>query len=149
VVTTGVDRVWVEHGTPMGEVSAPQRYAVAEMVNRIQTLSPHTDLQKAIQIQALQLASSLGQVRMLMFAQASNSLSLPFLVVLISWVTFLFVGYGIFARLNSTIVTALLVGAFSVSGAIFLIIELNRPYSGVLRIPDTVMRNAIAMMGQP
>ena len=95
------------------------------------------------------VTSLLGQVRMLIFAQASNSLSLPFLMVLVSWVTFLFVGYGVFARLNSTIVTALLVGALSVTGAIFLIIELNRPYTGVLRIPDALMRNAIAMMGQP
>jgi hypothetical protein len=68
--------------------------------------------------------------------------------VLVFWLTVLFVGFGLFARFNPTIVAALLVGAVSVAGAIFLILELNRPATGVMQISITPIRNALMQMGR-
>ena len=60
----------------------------------------------------------------------------------------LFLGFGIFTRPNLTIVIALSLGALSVSGALFLILELNNPYSGLLQIRDTPLRNALVQLGR-
>jgi hypothetical protein len=52
------------------------------------------------------------------------------------WICVLFLGFGLFARFNTTVTVALLVGALSVAGAIFLILELSEPYRGLMRISD-------------
>jgi len=63
---------------------------------------------------------------------------------LIFWVSVLFLGFGMLARLNITIAVALMVGALSVSSAVFLMLELSQPYQGIMRIPDTAFRSVLA-----
>jgi hypothetical protein len=67
-------------------------------------------------------------------------------VVLIFWVSVLFLGFGLFARFHATLIVTLLVGAISVAGAIFLILELNNPYTGLIRLSDAPIRSALASM---
>jgi hypothetical protein len=120
----------------------------AELFDRIAGLSPKTDAQRFIQGRALQLLASLADTRLLLSEQAQASISWPFLVVLVFWLVFLFVGFGLFARFNATIVSALLVGAISVAGAIFLILEMNRPYTGLMHVSIAPIRNALTQMGR-
>ena len=68
--------------------------------------------------------------------------------MLVFWVSVLFLGFGLFARFNATVTVALLVGALSVAGAIFLILELSEPYHGLMRISDEPLRNAMAQIDQ-
>ena len=139
--------------TPDGAGALPdkplqaQREA-AELFDRITSLSPKTEAQRFIQGQSLQLLARLADTRLLLSEQARGSISWPFLVVLVFWLTVLFVGFGLFARKNPTIIAALFLGAISVGGAIFLILELNRPYGGVMQISITPIRNALMQMGR-
>ncbi len=55
------------------------------------------------------------------------------LVILICWLTILFVSFGLFAPRNATVVTVLFVCACSMSAAIFLILELNCKSASGLR----------------
>jgi uncharacterized membrane protein YGL010W len=96
----------------------------------------------------LQLLTGLGDTRLLLNEQARGAIAWPFLVVLVFWLTVLFVGFGLFARRNATVIASLVVGAVSVAGAIFLILEMNRPYSGIMQISDTPIRNALTQMGR-
>ena len=73
---------------------------------------------------------------------------MPFLVVLIFWLAMIFASFGLFAPPNSTVVAVLFVCALSVAGAIFLVLELDRPFEGLLRISDEPVRNALARLGQ-
>ncbi len=110
----------------------------------LEQLSPRTESQRHGREAALQLADDIVQTRMLMFEQLGGSVSWPLLLVLMSWVSMLFLGFGLFARLNATIAAAVIIGACSVAGAIFLILELNQPYQGLIRIPDTSFRSTLA-----
>ncbi len=101
-----------------------------------------------MQSRAVQESESIGRSRLLMVAQLGSSISWPFLTVLVFWICVLFLGFGLFARFNATVTVALLVGALSVAGAIFLILELNDPYRGLMRISDEPLRNAIAQLGR-
>jgi hypothetical protein len=49
-------------------------------------------------------------------------------------------------RFNATVFAALVIGALSIAGAIFLILEMNQPYSGVMRISDAPIRDALSQM---
>jgi hypothetical protein len=94
----------------------------------------------------MQIGQSLGQTRLLMFEQSGSSIAWPFLTVLVFWICMLFLGFGVFARFNTTVLVALFIGAISVAGAIFLILELSSPYEGFMRIADTPLRGALAMI---
>ena len=83
-----------------------------------------------------------------MYARRGGSISLPFLVVLVSWLVLLFVGFGLLTRINGTVITALLVGALSVAGAIFLVLELDKPYDGLMQISSAPMQSALARMNR-
>jgi hypothetical protein len=69
-------------------------------------------------------------------------------MVVTFWICMLFLGFGLFARFNPTVTVALFIGALSVAGALFLILELTEPYSGIMRISGSPLRNAIAQMNR-
>ena len=145
-----IDRIWPRDRTRGADLAPPaaQGTPLGAFYMAVQNLSPRTDGQRFIQGQVLQTLASTGQTRMLMYEQASNSISWPFLGVLVFWLCVLFAGFGLFAARNATTITVLLVGALSVAGAIFLILELSTPYEGVLQISSAGLRNALAEVGK-
>jgi len=87
-------------------------------------------------------------MRWLMYTQATTSVSMPLLIVLVLWLTVIFISFGLFAPFNATVVSSLFVSALSVSGAIFLILEMYTPYAGLVKISDAPLRAALAHLGQ-
>jgi|SRR5208283_942758 len=118
------------------------------LFDRIQDLSPQTESQKLLQAQALGLAIKLGQIRWLMFAQKSSPLPTPLLAILVFWLTFLFMSFGLFVRPNATVVTSLFISALAVTGAVFLILEMYQPYAGLIHVSTAPLRAAMAQLGQ-
>jgi hypothetical protein len=118
------------------------------LYDRIQGLSPKDDAQRSTQAHALNLVMSLGQTRWLMAEQRTNSVSVSMLFVLIFWLTIIFVSFGLYAPRNATVVVSLVVSAISVSGAIFLILEMYSPYAGLIHVSTAPLRAAITHLGQ-
>ena len=122
--------------------------SVESIYDSIQRLVPHNEVQRSLQAQASAIAFDLGRTRVLLFAQTDSSIPAPFLVVLVFWLTAIFVSFGLFAPRNGTVAVAFLVCAISVSGAIFLIMELDRSFDGLIQISSTPLRSALAQLGQ-
>lgn len=142
-----VDRMWSDENRLA--TLAPDKRAEAEsLFDKIQDLRPESDVQRSLQSQAQQIITDLGKTRLLLFAQEGSSFAMPFLVVLVFWLTIIFATFGLFAPRNATVVAAFFVYALSVSGAIFLILELDTPFEGLLHISSAPMRDAIARIGQ-
>jgi len=121
----------------------------AEMLfDQVANLTPTTGAERFSQSRALQLLTTMGETRRLLIEQAHGSLSWPFFVVLVFWLSVLFIGFGLFARFNVTVVVALFLGAISVAGAIFLILEMDRPYSGLMQVSSLPIRSALAVIGR-
>ena len=59
----------------------------------------------------------------------------------------LFCGFGVLSDLNSTSAAALGLGSFAVASAIFLILELSGPYTGLFRVPAASMEQTLAALG--
>jgi uncharacterized membrane protein len=141
------DRIWSPNGARPEVLNSEQtRNAARSSIQRLERLSPKTDEERAMKSRAEQEAESIAQSRLLMFEQRGSSLSWPFLTVLIFWVCVLFFGFGLLVRFNVTVAAALFVGALSVAGAIFLIMELSDPYRGAMRISDEPLRDALAQI---
>ncbi len=139
------DQIWSPGGSRTADLD-PRATQGAEnaFVDSLERLSPKTESQTMLKNQAMQLGQTLGQTRLLMFEQSGSSISWPFLTVLVFWLCMLFLGFGLFARFHATVTVALLIGCVSVAGAIFLILELNSPYQGFMRISDAPVRGALA-----
>jgi UDP-N-acetylmuramyl pentapeptide phosphotransferase/UDP-N-acetylglucosamine-1-phosphate transferase len=146
VVTRTLARIWPEDRSGSAQL-APVAAGEA-LYDNILELSPKNDAQRSVQSQALSIAVDIGQTRWLLFQQAGSSISPPFLVVLVSWLSLIFASFGLFAPANATAIVTLLLGALSVSCAIFLILELDRPFDGMLQIPSTPLRNALDQLGK-
>jgi preprotein translocase subunit SecF len=80
--------------------------------------------------------------------QAQGSLSWFILVVLMSWLTLLFFGFGLFARFNATVVVAFIAGALSVATACLLILDMNQPYRGWMQMSSAPLREALQEMDE-
>jgi membrane-bound ClpP family serine protease len=114
----------------------------------IQDLSPETDPHRALKAQAFQLMIQLASTHSLMQAQVGSSINGPFLVVVVFWLTINFISFGLFAPANATVAVTLFVCALSVAGAVFLIVEMDQPFEGVIRIADTPLRDALGQLGR-
>jgi hypothetical protein len=144
-VIKALDQMWPKAGTPQ---AVPTAAGGEIFYEKMQALSPSNDTQRSLQSQATSIAMDIGKTRWLMYEQATGSVSLPLLVILVLWLSVIFVSFGLFAPFNATAVTSLFVSALAVSGAIFLILEMYSPYTGVIQISDAPLRAAIANLGR-
>jgi len=136
-----------------GDAGQMKRLGSPEAINHVEglqraALSPQTPLQHQLQGRAVQIADDVLAVRWLTLLQAQGSIPMPLLVALVLWLSIIFGAFGLFAPVNGTVVAALLLGALSTSGAIFLILELNTPLDGVFTVSLAPMRDALAMLGE-
>ena len=69
------------------------------------------------------------------------------MIVLTFWLVILFIGFGLFAPSNLTVLAVLFVCAFSVSAAIFMVIEMDEAFTGVMRISSRPLLNALIVIG--
>jgi hypothetical protein len=63
------------------------------------------------------------------------------------WLATLFASFGLFAPRNASVAVALLIAALSVAGSIYLILEMDEPYSGLIKLSSAPLRTALAELG--
>jgi len=144
-----IERIWPDEGA-QGVVWAKMVAAdeTAELYNKIRELSPRNDGQKYLQTQALHIAADMMQTRWMLIEQSQINLPRMFLSVLSFWLIVLFVQFGLLAPQNRTAISAVFICALSMAGAIFLILELNHPLEGRIKISSAPMQKALALIGK-
>ena len=142
-----VSQIWVEDGASTGPAS-PQSAGGEVLYDKIQELSPKDGSQQSLKTQALSIVMETGKLRQLMFTQGTAAVSIPLLIVLVAWLTVIFISFGLFAPFNATVVSSLFISALSVSGAIFLILDMYTPYTGVIGISSAPLQIALAQLAQ-
>jgi Protein of unknown function (DUF4239) len=147
LVADDIARTWPANDAKPAPYATPQLQAEGQQLfERIAALSANTTLEHFSQSRALSLLASIGETRRTMIEQARGELSWFILGVLVCWLMLLFFGFGLFARLNTTVVIALMAGALSVATACVLILDMNQPYRGWMQISSLPMREALMQM---
>src|SRR5438876_9986056 len=136
-----VERIWREQNSKVAPFQASAQSDL--FFDKLLELTPQNDGQREMQTRAIQIWIDLAQTRVL-FAQTDSAIPMPFLAVLVFWLAVIFVSFGLFARPNAMVVCALFVCALSAASAIFLILELGRPFSGLMEISSAPLSNALA-----
>jgi hypothetical protein len=148
-VSAGIEMFWPEEKTAGSGMTGFERTNAMEMIQaKLRGLTPATDAQRKLQSQAEQITGDMLQARWLLIEQAQSVLPMTFLVVLLFWLGMLHLSFGLFAPRNWTVITVLLISALSVSGAIFIILEMNHPLDGMIKVSSAPMRKALEHLGQ-
>jgi hypothetical protein len=147
VVIRNLDRIWPQERTRASEEPLSDKSGEA-LLDEIQALSPKNDNQRSLGAQALNLAVSLGRIRWLMYAQSNSSFSRTLLAVMVFWLILVFFSFGLFAPRNVIAIASLFAAALAVAGAIFLILEMYMPFTGLIQISSAPLRSALAHLGQ-
>jgi len=127
---------------PFETIPEAQRF-----INSIQTLKPATEAQHALQTRIVDAAVQLAQSRLALFTQSHESIPAPFLTILIFWLSVIFASFGLFVRPVPIVVVTFVVGALSVAGALFLVLEMDQPFAGLFQISTETLSNALAPLG--
>jgi hypothetical protein len=141
-VRSALLRMWPESQAGQG-IPAPGTVWSRELPQAIQRIATSDDAQRTFKSQAASLANELGQMRWLLFEQMESSISVPLLLIMVFWLALTFISVGLFAPPNGTVITAQFLAALSVAGAIFLILELDQPFDGLVKISNHPMLNAL------
>lgn len=150
-VTDVLHKVWPEErvATPQTPTGDGSETHYQELFQRIVGLDAKSDTQKTLQSQALKEYVDSGQLRWQLFAQrADGSIPTPLLAVMVAWLILLLGSFALFAPRNATALFALAVCALSVSSAIFLMLELDRSFGGLIRVSGEPLRVALEQLGR-
>jgi len=106
-------------------------------------LTPANETQVVLKAQALQLAAQLSQSRLRLYERSEPDLPVSLIFVLTAWMVCLFISFCLFSPLKHTSTVALVLVAFSIAAALFLILELSQPFGGLVRLSDRPLATAL------
>src|SRR6478609_8737006 len=139
-----LDNLLAQYGPEANDERNLLRRAIVVLADRMwREKSSEVAKANPFEASAIQIATDIAQTRLLLFAQTNNSIPMPFLVVLIFWLTIIFGSFGLFAKPSATVFGSLFVFALSAAGAIYLVLELGQPFAGLMQISSTPLRNAL------
>lgn len=143
-----IQMIWPQDSSKAANLDPTRVPGVEGLADAIRGLKPNDDSQRALQARALDLAETMLQARWLVIAGNEASVPAPFLLVLLFWLTITFTSFGLFAPRNALVITVLFVCAVSVSSAVLLVLEMDGPFDGLLKVSADPLRYAYAHLNQ-
>jgi len=114
----------------------------------LKSLDPSTPEQTRALASAKQTIDSIGQSRLQMSFALSGAVSYPLVYIVVGWGVALFCGFGLMSKGNAMSFVALVFGSLAVASAMYLILDLSSPYSGLFRVSPAPLQQVLAQMGQ-
>jgi uncharacterized membrane protein (DUF485 family) len=145
-VARALDRMWPQDPSRSPEMEPAGGLEL--LYDKVQDLSPKNDAQRSLQTRAVNMLVDLGQSRYLLVEQGTNSVSVPLLAIVVFSLAISFMSFSLNADANPTVVITFLLGALSIAGVIFLILEMYSPFQGLIQISSAPMRTALAHLGR-
>jgi hypothetical protein len=115
---------------------APNARAGDAVYKAIQELSPDNSTQADLKIEAARLVVDLWARRAQLEAEATVTVSKPLFIVVVCWLLCILFGFSVIAPKSPIATVALLASAAAVTSAVFLLLELNQPFDGLIVITE-------------
>ncbi len=109
----------------------------------IQILPTDTREQQRLAAQAASEMRTLFVLRWTIIGESTGQISRPFLIILVFWLTLCFASFGYNAPRNPVVAAVLFLSSASIAGAIFLIVDLDTPFDGWIRISSAPVEIAL------
>ena len=146
IVVSKVDLTWLRGEALDRSLAQKGTVSIEDVQAAIRVLAPSNDSQRLIRQRALEIGGDLAQMRWMVIEQNTSSIQLPFLVVLVFWLAMIAVGLGLLAPRNGTMAAVTVLSVLALTSAIFLVLEMDRPFEGLLKISDAPLRTAISYL---
>lgn len=115
----------------------------------IHHFTPQDALHRGLAASALGHFHDLQAARWTLIEDARPTISFPFYIVLIFWLIVIFVCFGLNAPSNRFVFVIITLSALSISSAMFVILEMDSPFTGYVVVSSRPMRNALSDILQP
>jgi len=138
-----IDSIWQEEAAARGAPSKEASHSDS-VLYMLRGLEPSTKVQASLQAHALQVSTDLEQTQVTLLSQPTDSISNTFIIVLVLWLMFIFAVFSMSSAPNPTLFVVLFLCAVSASAAIYLILELGLPFGGLMVVPHSGLRGALA-----
>jgi hypothetical protein len=149
IVAVRIHQIWPEESSKNVDVDVITRgLGVDAVQDKLLDLSPQNDAQRWLKSRALELSGDIAETRWLVAQQMGSGIQWPFLAILVFWLGIIFVSFGLFAPSHGTVITVLFVCAVSVAGAIYLIVQMDQPYSGFMKLSSAPLVTAFDQIGR-
>ena len=123
--------------------------SLADLERQVLALEPRNAAGKWYQAQALDLLGRLGHIQSLLRNQyRSQGVSLPLLAVVLLCAAAIFGSFGLYVPPNGTVLAAITAAALAIAAAIFLIVELNSPFEGLLQLSSAPAHKLLDALGR-
>ena len=126
--------------------TAPGPLAIDELLRALRAMTPSGEVQTFARTRAMELSEQLMQTRWLLIEQTGRTIPMPFLVVLVFWLAAIAASLTLFAPRNGTLVVISVICALSFGSAVYLVLEMDQPYTGLIKISDVPLRNALTFL---
>ena len=147
--TEWIDRIQSPAGDRNLDLRAVQRgEELEDLFGEIAALTPKSDAQERDQSRAIDHASGILHDRWVLATERAASTPTVFLFVVLAWLALEFFIFGLFACRNPFVTAATFVGALTVASAMFLVLDLEGPTTGPMRVSTGALERAVAIMGQ-
>jgi len=143
-----IDRIWGQRAVKSATGAPYQPSVEGDLVyEAIEALAPQNEVQRNLKFNALMTAAAITEARVTLFEESETGLPMTLLVVVVFWLTILFAGFTLFSPINPTGAVALVIIAMSAAAAIYLILEMNQPFRGMMQISPAGLRDALGVLG--
>ena len=149
-VASTIDVIWANGSAgQIDENTFRSRAGFEALQDKLRQLSPQNDAQRWLQSRALQISGEIAAIRWFLTEQKGHSaLPMPLIVLLVFWLVLIFFIFGLLSPRNETAIVVLLVCALSVAASLYMLLELDNPFGGLITVSADPLRTALMYLGQ-
>jgi hypothetical protein len=119
---------------------------LAHLEADLRQLDPPDPMHRRLALTILNQYELLMRMRWKLIEEAYSSISPPFAIVLSFWLVIIFASFGLSAPRNALSYITILLGALSIASVVFVILDLDTPFSGLFMVASEPMRDALAQL---
>jgi len=140
-VRQAINGTWGADASPVLEDRTAEAL-LDEVGNGLVAMRPSDPVRTEMWRQAEVSYQNVVRRRWVLIEESEGTIPTPFLVMLVAWLVLIFASFGYRAPRNAVVATTLLVSAFLIAGSIYLILDMNVPFSGPIKISPAPLQRA-------
>jgi hypothetical protein len=121
---------------------------LTELETDLRDLHPLDPMHRQLSLTILNQFELLMRMRWKVIEESHKSISIPFYGVLTFWLVIVFASFGLSAPRNLLSYVTIMLGALSIASVIFVMLDLDTPFSGLFMVSSQPMRDALAQLSR-
>ena len=148
ILAERIGQIWPEEDGAVSLTALGSGAGINLVQRDLFALTPHTEQQRWLRSNALQNTNTIAESRWTTVEQIGSRFPWAFFIIVVAWLAVIFASFGLFAPRNGSMTAALLVAALALAVPIFMMLEMDQPYGGLVKIPSTSLRVALDQLGR-